>query len=244
MHASGEWGVAGGLKASPTESNVGAVREKHRSGDLKVAATLCCYVMPRLLLATSNAGKVAELRQLLDGCGWELVTPADLGLKLQVDESGQTYAENATMKAVNFARASGLVTLADDSGLEVDALNSRPGVLSARYAGADRTDAERVEALLAELRDVPDERRGARFRCVITIADPQGRVELVEGAVEGRIAREPRGANGFGYDPVFLLPDRGLTTAELPPDEKHAVSHRGVAARKARAVLESWRRDS
>jgi XTP/dITP diphosphohydrolase len=144
------------------------------------------------------------------------------------------------MKALRFAEASGLVTLADDSGLEVDALNGRPGLFSARYAGADRTDAERVEALLAELRDVPDERRGARFRAAIAIAAPDGRVETVEGTVEGRIAHEPRGANGFGYDPVFLLSDRGLTTAELPADEKHAISHRGVAARKARAVLERW----
>lgn len=198
--------------------------------------------MPSLLLATNNAGKAAEFRQLLDGCGWELVTPADIGLDLQVEESGQTYEENATMKAVNFAQASGLLTLADDSGLEVAALNGRPGVLSARYAGPNRTDAERVRALLAELSDVPDEQRIARFRCAIAIADPAGRVELVEGAVEGRIAHAPRGDNGFGYDPVFLLPDRGVTAAELPSGEKNAISHRGVAARKARVVLESWLR--
>jgi XTP/dITP diphosphohydrolase len=194
--------------------------------------------MPRLLIATNNAGKVAEFRQLLDGCGWELATPAELGLKLEVEESGQTYAENATMKAVEYASASGLVALADDSGLEVDALGGRPGVLSARYASPDRTDEERVQALLQELKDVPDEQRSARFRAVIAIAEPEGEVELVEGVVEGRIAHEPRGANGFGYDPVFLLPERGLTTAELPSDEKHAISHRGVAARKARVVLE------
>jgi len=199
--------------------------------------------MQRLLLATNNAGKIAEFRHLLAGCGWELVTPTELGLKLQVEESGQSYAENATMKALSFARASGLITLADDSGLEVDALNGRPGIMSARYAGPDRTDEERVEALLAELRDVPDERRGARFRAAIAIAAADGRVETVEGTVEGRIARAPRGAHGFGYDPVFLLPDRGLTTAELPSDEKHAISHRGVAARKARAVLERWLRE-
>ena len=199
--------------------------------------------MQRLLLATNNAGKIAEFRHLLAGCGWELVTPTELGLKLQVEESGQSYAENATMKALSFARASGLITLADDSGLEVDALNGRPGIMSARYAGPDRTDEERVEALLTELRDVPDERRGARFRAAIAIAAADGRVETVEGTVEGRIARAPRGAHGFGYDPVFLLPDRGLTTAELPSDEKHAISHRGVAARKARAVLERWLRE-
>ena len=198
--------------------------------------------MPRLLIATNNPGKVAEFRQLLEGGGWELVTPAELGLNLEVEESGQTYAENATMKAEAYSNASGLVALADDSGLEVDALGGRPGVFSARYAGPDRTDEERVQALIQELRDVPDDQRSARFRAVIAIAEPGGRVELVEGTAEGRIAHEPRGANGFGYDPVFLLPERGLTTAELPSDEKHAISHRGVAARKARVVLEKMLR--
>ena len=194
--------------------------------------------MPRLLIATKNAGKAAEFRQLLEGCGWEMVTPAELGLNVQAEETGQTYAENATIKAVEYAQASGLVTLADDSGLEVDALGGRPGVLSARYAGPDRTDQERVQALLQELSGVPDQRRTARFRAVIAIAEPSGKVELVEGAVEGRIAHEPRGESGFGYDPIFLLPVRGVTTAELPPDEKNAVSHRGAAAREALVVLE------
>ncbi len=200
--------------------------------------------MPRLLLATNNAGKVAEFRQLLAGCGWELVTPAELGLTIEVEETGQTYAENATLKAVEYARAGGLVTLADDSGLEVDAMDGRPGVLSARYAGADRTDQERVQAMLQELAGVPDDERTARFRCVIAITDATGRVELVDGTVEGRIGHEPRGENGFGYDPIFLLPDRGMTTAELPPDEKNAISHRAVAAQKARTVLERWLRET
>ena len=199
--------------------------------------------MPQLLLATNNAGKIAEYRQLLDGSGWQIVTPAEIELKIAIDETGQTYAENATLKAVAYASASGLTSLADDSGLEVDALDGRPGVLSARYAGADRTDAERAEALLTELRDVADERRTARFRCVIAIASGEDRVELAEGTVEGRIVREPRGKSGFGYDPIFLLPERGLTMAELPAGEKHRVSHRGAAAREARAILERWRSD-
>ena len=205
--------------------------------------------MPQLLLATNNAGKVSEYRQLLDGCGWQIVTPAEIELKIAIDETGQTYAENATLKAVAYASASGLTSLADDSGLEVDALDGRPGVLSARYAGADRTDAERAEALLTELRDVPDDQRTARFRCVIAIAsrsaiaNGEEEVELAEGAVEGRIVREPRGESGFGYDPIFLLPERGLTMAELPAGEKHSVSHRGAAARQARAILERWRSD-
>lgn len=194
--------------------------------------------MPRLLIATTNAGKVTEFRRLLDGCGWEIVSPADLGIDLEVEETGQTYAENATIKATQYAKASGLVTLADDSGLEVDALGGRPGILSARYAGVDRTDRERLKKLLEELVDVPDKHRTARFRTVIAIVDKQERVELVEGTFEGAIAREPRGDNGFGYDPVFYLPDRALTAAELPADVKDAVSHRGVATRKAYAILE------
>ena len=200
--------------------------------------------MPRLLIATKNAGKAAEFRQLLEGCGWEIVTPDELGLNVEAEETGQTYAENATIKAVEYAQASGLVTLADDSGLEVDALGGRPGVFSARYAGSDRTDQERVQALLQELDGVPDQRRTARFRAVIAIAEPGGGVELVEGALEGRIAHEPRGESGFGYDPIFLLPVRGLTTAELPPDDKNAVSHRGAAAREALAVLERMLRET
>jgi XTP/dITP diphosphohydrolase len=197
--------------------------------------------MPRLLIATNNPGKVAELHRILDGCGWELVTPADIGLELEVEEHGATYAENAAAKAKAFAEASGLTALADDSGIEVDALDGRPGVQSARY---DVDDASRNERLLRELAGVPDERRTARFRAVIAIATPAGAVELTEGVVEGRIGYEPRGENGFGYDPLFVLPERGLTTAELPPDEKHAVSHRGAAARKARVILERMLRES
>jgi len=198
--------------------------------------------MPRLLIATNNAGKIAEFRDLLDGCGWELVTPRDIGLDLEPAEEGATFGENAQRKAVQWAGASGLVSLADDSGLEVDALGGRPGIHSARYAGPDKTDEERMQKLLEELRDVPDGQRTARFRAVIAIADPDGRVETADGAVEGVIAHEPRGANGFGYDPIFLLPERGLTTAELPSAEKHAISHRGIAARKARTLLENWPR--
>ncbi len=199
--------------------------------------------MPRLLLATNNAGKVAELRRTLEGCGWELLTPADIGLQLEVEESGATYEENAIAKALQYTQASGLVALADDSGLEVDALGGRPGVQSARYAGANATDGDRVQKLLEELTNVPNEARTARFRAVIALARPDGHAETVEGAVEGRIAHAPRGDNGFGYDPAFLLPERGLTVAELPANEKDAVSHRGTAARKARAVLESWLHD-
>ncbi len=199
--------------------------------------------MPRLLIATKNTGKMAEFRDLLEGCGWELVTPSEIGLSIEVAEDGTTFEENARQKALQYAGASGLVSLADDSGLEVDALGGRPGIFSARYAGPNRTDEERVQKLLEELNNVPDEQRTARFRAVIAIADPSGRVETADGAIEGRIAHAPRGANGFGYDPVFLLPDRGRTTAELPPAEKHAISHRGIAARKARTILDEMLRN-
>jgi len=198
---------------------------------------------PKLLLATNNAGKVAEFRTLLDGCGWEIVTPADVGLHLDVDETGQTYAENATLKATAYAEASGLTALADDSGLEVDAMDGRPGVRSARYAGPDLTHAARVEAMLEELRGVDEADRTARFRCVIAIATGDGDVQLTEGTVEGRIAHAPRGDNGFGYDPIFVLPQRGLTMAELPAGEKQRLSHRAEAAQKARVILEQMLRD-
>jgi XTP/dITP diphosphohydrolase len=193
--------------------------------------------MPRLLLATTNPGKIRELRELLAGCGWELLTPQDIGLRLHVEESGQTYAENARRKAEAYARASGLVALADDSGLEVDALGGAPGVHSARYAGQDTTHADKMGVLLAELRDVPDDRRTARFRAVIAIATPDGRTVTCEGVCEGRIARAPRGAGGFGYDPIFLVEGGSRTMAELTAEEKNRISHRARAAAAACAVL-------
>ena len=197
----------------------------------------------RLLLATNNPGKAAEYRALLEGCGWELVTPRDLGLSLEVEEVGGDYAENARIKAEAFAKASGLVALADDSGIEVDALGGAPGPLSARFGGEGASDEQRVALLLERLKGVPPERRSARFRCLIAVARPAGEVSLFEGQCEGRVAEEPRGEGGFGYDPVFLLPERGLTIAELPPEEKNAVSHRGRAARQARALLEGLLRE-
>jgi XTP/dITP diphosphohydrolase len=198
---------------------------------------------PRLLIATNNAGKVAEYGELLGDASWELVTPRDVGLHLEVEESGRDYAENAKIKAATFAKASGLVALADDSGIEVDALGGAPGPLSARFGGEGIGDEGRVALLLERLAGVPPAKRSARFRCLIAVAQPEGRVDLFEGQCEGRVAVEPRGESGFGYDPVFLLPDRGLTMAELPPQEKNAVSHRGRAARRAKAFLEGLLRE-
>jgi XTP/dITP diphosphohydrolase len=193
--------------------------------------------LPSLLLASNNPGKVRELRDLLPGTAWRVVTPADLDLQLEVEESGDTYAENAALKARAFCAAAHMTALADDSGLEVDALDGRPGVHTSRYGGLQATPAAQMQRLLRELRDVPEERRTARFRCVIAIATPDGRLVEIEGICEGRIADSPRGASGFGYDPIFLVPERSLTLAELSSVEKHRISHRGRAMRRAVAVL-------
>ncbi|HEX2036890.1 MAG TPA: RdgB/HAM1 family non-canonical purine NTP pyrophosphatase [Chloroflexota bacterium] len=195
---------------------------------------------PRLLLATTSPAKQAELRQILAGLPLTLVTPGQLGLALEVEETGETFAANAILKAEAFAHASGLAALADDSGLEIDALGGAPGVRSHRYAGPQATDADRIALVLRKLEGVPDEARTARFRCVMALATRQGVLGTVEGICEGRIARQPRGEGGFGYDPIFFLPDRGRTMAELLPKEKHAVSHRGRAGRAAYSLIEAW----
>lgn len=192
----------------------------------------------RLLVATHNRGKAAEFAELLRELPVELVSLADLGLDLVVDETGSTFAENALLKARAFAEATGLVTMADDSGLEVDALGGAPGVYSARYGGAGASDGERSIRLLDALADVCKPKRTARFRCVIALAWPDGRRALTEGTIEGEIAFSPRGAHGFGYDPVFYLPERCCTMAELPPETKNKISHRAVAARAMAALLE------
>jgi XTP/dITP diphosphohydrolase len=190
----------------------------------------------RLLLATNNPGKVREFRRLLVGVPYEVVTPRDLGIELDVVEDGTTYAENAIKKAESFAEAGGCAALADDSGIEVDALDGGPGYLSARYGGPGLDDEGRVQLLLSELRDVPDVQRGGRFRAVVAVAIPGEETRTFEGVVEGTIAREVKGEGGFGYDPVFLRPD-GRTTAEYSDEEKDAISHRGQAVRAAAAYL-------
>jgi len=195
---------------------------------------------PRLLIASANRGKVAEYRELLQGLECELLSLRDAGIDGDVAETGTTYAENARIKAVTCAARSGLVTLADDSGIEVEALGGEPGIYSARYAGDAASDAERVAFLLRKLEGVPPERRGARFVCVIALATPEGDVTYCRGECPGRIVTEPRGARGFGYDPAFLLPERGVTMAELPPEEKNRVSHRGRAAALAREVIRGF----
>ena len=194
--------------------------------------------LPRLVLATTNPGKLAELSSLLVGVSYNLVSLSDVGIDQEVDEPGDTLEENASHKAASYARLGGLPTLADDSGLEVDALGGEPGPLSSRYAGPEATDADRIAFLLSKLDNIPEESRTAHFRCVIALARPGRPMELFTGKCEGRIVRVPRGGNGFGYDPIFLLPETGKTMAELTSSEKNRISHRSLAARKAMAALE------
>ena len=192
----------------------------------------------RLLAATSNAHKLAELRRLLHDAPIDLAAPSELGLALRVEETGATYAENALLKARAYAKARGILALADDSGIEVDALGGRPGVRSARYGGPGLDDAARTRLLLSETAAVPDGRRGARYVAVLALAWPDGTAEAFTGTCEGALAREPRGANGFGYDPIFApTGGGGRTMAELSAAEKDALSHRGIAARKAATRL-------
>lgn len=193
--------------------------------------------MTKLLLATTNKGKIREYATLLGGLPVEVVTLAEVGIEADVKETGATIAENAVLKATEYARRSGLLTLADDSGLEVDALGGEPGPRSARYAGQGVSDEERNRFLLKKLERVPGERRTARFRCVIAVATPEGGVRTAEGTCEGIVAREPRGSNGFGYDPIFSIPSLGRHMAELALDQKNRVSHRGKAMAAARALV-------
>ncbi|MFQ5859973.1 MAG: RdgB/HAM1 family non-canonical purine NTP pyrophosphatase [Dehalococcoidia bacterium] len=196
---------------------------------------------PKLLLATRNPGKARELRQLLSGVPFHLVSLEETGVQEEVEETGDSFEENATLKGRFYARLSGLLTLAEDSGLEVDALAGGPGVHSARYGGPGLSDGDRVRLLLQKLEGVSEERRGACFRCAIAIAWPSGEVRLAEGELRGRIAFEAQGGGGFGYDPVFYLPELGRTNAQLSLEEKNRLSHRGQAARKAAALLRNLR---
>ena len=190
-----------------------------------------------LLVATRNRGKLRELASLLSDVPMKLLSLDEAGVEGEIEETGATFEENAVLKATAYARSSGLTTLADDSGLEVDALGGEPGVRSARYAGPDADDAARVRRLLNKLREAPTGGRQARFRCAIAVASPNGSARTFVGECEGVIADAPRGRNGFGYDPAFLFPETGRTMAELSSEEKDAVSHRGMAARRAAAAL-------
>ena len=194
---------------------------------------------PNLLIATNNLGKLRELTGLLAESPYTPISLADIGIDEDVAETGSTFEENATLKATSYARMSGILTLADDSGLEVEALGGQPGVLSARYAGDGATDSQRIAYLLDKLDNISEADRAARFCCVLALATPGEAVQLYSGECRGRILESPRGENGFGYDPVFLLEGLGKTMAELTQDEKNGVSHRSRAAGKAAEALKS-----
>ncbi|MFC1973953.1 RdgB/HAM1 family non-canonical purine NTP pyrophosphatase [Chloroflexota bacterium] len=191
----------------------------------------------KLLLATNNKGKLREYLALLEGLPLELVTLAEQGITVEVEEAYPNLEGNAVAKAIEYAALSGLITLADDSGLEVDALAGEPGPLSRRYAGEEASDRDLIDYLLAKLKDITWERRGARFRCVIAIATPSGKVEICQGECVGVISFESRGGEGFGYDPIFYLSELDKRMAELSLEEKNRVSHRASAAQKARLIL-------
>ncbi len=193
--------------------------------------------MTRLLIATNNPGKKREYQQLLAPLKLKLCTAQDLGLSITVREDGSTYAENARIKALRYLQASGLLTLADDSGLEVDALGGEPGLHSARYAGPGASDADRYRLLLQKLDGVPWEQRTARFRCVLVLTVPGGETYSTEGTCEGIIALEPQGEYGFGYDPIFYLPQYEKTMAQLPLEVKNRISHRARAVQKMLPIL-------
>jgi XTP/dITP diphosphohydrolase len=185
----------------------------------------------KVLLATRNAGKLAELRRMLADGPVEVVGLADVPEFPDAPETGATFAENALAKARDAANATGLLSVADDSGLAVDALNGMPGVLSARWSGRHGDDVANLELLLGQLTDVPNERRGAAFVCAAALVVPGGLETVVHGEWTGRIVREPRGSGGFGYDPIFVPDGEQRTSAELSPEEKDAASHRGRAMR-------------
>ena len=193
----------------------------------------------RVVLATRNQHKVAELRRILDGAGLdiELVGTEEFPDLPDVAETGTTFAANALLKARAVAQRTGLIAIADDSGLSIDALNGMPGILSARWAGKHGDDRANLDLVLAQLADVPTNRRTAAFHCAAAVATPQRDERVVEGALEGAIIDQPRGENGFGYDPIFTPRGYVLTTAELAPEEKDAISHRGQAFRALVPVL-------
>jgi XTP/dITP diphosphohydrolase len=200
--------------------------------------------MHTLLLATSNLHKLEEFRAIFSDLPWRLFSLSDIQLAIDVEETGITFAENAALKARTYAQLSNMLTLADDSGLEIDALGGAPGVYSARYLGSETSYEERFRVILELLKGLPLDQRSARFRCIIALAEPSGDIRIVQGVVEGVIANSPRGTNGFGYDPIFYLPELGKTFAELEPEYKNRIGHRARAAQSARKLLEEWPYDS
>ena len=193
--------------------------------------------MKKIIFATGNNDKLHEIRMILNELGIEVISMKEAGIFLEVEENGETFEENALIKARALCEKTGEITLADDSGLEIDHLNKEPGVYSARYLGTDTPYSEKNAILLKRMEGVPDEDRTARFVCAVALAFPDGRSEVVHGTMEGRVAYKEAGVKGFGYDPIFFLPEYGCTAAEISPEEKNRISHRGKALRMMRDKL-------
>ena len=191
----------------------------------------------KIIFATGNEGKMREIRDILGDLDYEILSMKEAGVDVEIIEDGKTFEENAIIKAKTVMEATGCLVLADDSGLEIDYLNKEPGVMSARYMGENTSYRIKNQILLDRLHGVPAIVLTARFVCVIAAAFPDGRIETRTGTIEGRIADEPAGENGFGYDPIFYLPDRKMTTAQLSEEEKNAISHRGKALRQIKEIL-------
>ncbi|MBQ8667879.1 MAG: XTP/dITP diphosphatase [Lachnospiraceae bacterium] len=192
----------------------------------------------KIIFATGNENKLREIRQITENMGIEIVSMKDAGYYTEVEETGTTFEENAYLKASAIAKKCNLPTLADDSGLEIDYLNKEPGIYSSRFMGEDTPHSVKNAELLRRMEGVPDEKRTARFVCAICLVRPDGSSETVKATMEGRVAYKIAGKNGFGYDPIFFLPERGCTSAELSPEEKNKISHRGKALRMMRDILE------
>ncbi len=192
----------------------------------------------KIIFATGNEGKMKEIRMVLQDMNVEVLSLADAGITTEIIEDGETFEENAIIKAKTIMQETGLLTLADDSGLEIDCLNKEPGIYSARYLGEHTSYREKNRIILERLQGVPEEQRTARFVCAIAAALPNGDILTTRGTIEGRIGYEERGENGFGYDPIFYVPEFGCSTAELPPEQKNEVSHRGKALRAMKEKLD------
>lgn len=193
----------------------------------------------KIIFATGNENKMKEIRMILADLGMPILSMKEAGIDVDVVEDGTTFEENALIKATEIAKyTENCIVLADDSGLEIDYLNKEPGIYSARYAGVDTSYDIKNNLLLDRLAGVPDEERTARFVCAVAAAFPDGTTEVVRGTIEGIIGHEIIGENGFGYDPIFYLPEYGCTTAQLPPEKKNALSHRGNALRLMREIME------
>lgn len=193
--------------------------------------------MEKLVFATGNEGKMKEVRMILADLGYEILSMKEAGIDIDIDENGETFEENALIKARAVSEAAGCLVLADDSGLEVDYMGKAPGVYSARFLGEDTSYRVKNAHIIDQLAGVPDSERTARFVCAIAAVFPDGREYVRRGTIEGIIGYEERGENGFGYDPIFYLPEYGKTTAELPPEVKNKISHRGNALRLIRDVI-------